>query len=119
MKNYIMHKLDDNKYIYFLVCLTYESILNYLNSIENDIKNSCLNGEILIDQLLVTGNGKNRFLKCEYTNGKINLSTAQNVNPENEYKFLSTKLLQQNFENIKISILTEKQKKLIIEGNII
>ena len=43
-------------------------------------------GKILIDQLLVTGNGQNRFIGCEYVNGILDFTTAQVVHPDDYYK---------------------------------
>lgn len=116
MSNYLLYQLNNDQYDYLLLCLTYESILNYLDQLENDqlIQNS--SGKLLIDQLLVTGNGKNRFIACDFKHGEIILSTAINVTPENKYKDLTIKLLQQNYELLKYSILSTHQRELILEG---
>jgi hypothetical protein len=116
MKYYELYKLDKDQYNYFLLCLTYESILNYLDILKNDpfLQNS--RGKLLIDQLLVAGNGKNRFISCDYSFGKIILSTATNVKPDIKYKDLTIKLLQQNFELLKSSILSDRQRDLIMDG---
>lgn len=116
MKNYVLYDLQNGKYDYFLLGLTYESILNYLDILENDQLLHNKSGKLLIDQLLVTGNGKNRFITCEYNRGEIVLSTAENIIPDKEYKDLAIKLLQQNIELLKCSILSDHQRELISEG---
>ena len=38
-------------------------------------------GKILIDQLLITGDGHNRFMGCDFKNGKLDFKTAHIVSP--------------------------------------
>lgn len=116
MRNYILYELSNDQYDYQLLCLTYESILNYLDQIENDLVLRNRSGKLLIDQLLVTGNGRNRFIACEFRDGEIILSTARNVVPENKYRDLTVKLLQLNYELLKCSILSDHQRELVMEG---
>jgi len=118
LSNYSLYQLNNDQYDYLLLCLTYESILNYLNQLENDQLIQNHSGKLLIDQLLVTGNGKNRFIACEFKNGEIILSTAINVTPENKYKNLSIRLLQQNYGLLKYSILSDNQRELILAGQV-
>jgi hypothetical protein len=116
MKDYLLYNLNNNQYDYFLLCLTYESILNYISTLENEQLLQSKKGKLLIDQLLITGNGKNRFMACEYNCGEIVLSTAENIIPDRSYKDLTIKLLQQNFEQLNNSILSDHQRELIMEG---
>jgi hypothetical protein len=116
MGNYILYKLNNSQYDYLLLCLTYESILNYLDQLENDQLLRNRSGKLLVDQLLVTGNGRNRFIACDFRNGEIILSTANNVASDNKYKVLTMKLLQQNYDLLKCSILSDHQRELILEG---
>ena len=116
MNRYILKNLNDNKYNRYLLCLTYDSILNYIDLLENDnvIKNS--KGVLLIDQLLVCGNGKNRYITCEYNNGNILLTSAQNITPEKYYLEMGTNLLGKHLDLLRNSILTEKQIGMIEQG---
>jgi hypothetical protein len=116
MGNYVLYQLSNDKYDHLLLCLTYESILNYLDQLENDKLLRNKSGTLLIDQLLVTGNGRNRFIACEFRDGEIILSTARNVVPENKFRDLTIKLLQVNYELLKCSILSDHQRELIMEG---
>lgn len=119
MKKYILEKINEDEYTYFIISLTYESILDYIEDIEKKIsieKNKIL---ILIDQLLTTGNNKNRFISCEYQNGKIKLYTAKNVDCSNDIRKISSQVLKDNYELIENSILTKNQKQCIKEGRAI
>jgi hypothetical protein len=116
VRNYLLYQLQNDQYDYFVVCLTYESILNYLSQLENDQLLRDKSGVLLIDQLLVTGNGRNRFIACDFRDGEINLSTARKVVPDNKYKCLTVKLLQQNYDLLQCSILSDHQRELIMEG---
>lgn len=119
MKKYILEKINEDEYTYFIISLTYESILDYIEDIEKKLsieKNKIL---ILIDQLLTTGNNKNRFISCEYQNGKIKLYTAKNVDCSNDIRKISSQVLKDNYELIENSILTKNQKQCIKEGRAI
>lgn len=116
MGNYLLIQLSNKEYDYLVLCLTYESILNYLDELENDLFFENKSGKILVDQLLVTGNGKNRFIVCEFKNNEILLSTAKNIVPDKEYRYLTSKLLQQNYQILGCSILSDHQRDLIMDG---
>jgi len=116
MKEYAICKPLRGEYDGFLLCLTFESILSYLTHIEKEQLISTTKGTLLIDQLLVTGNGRNRFLKCSYSYGKINITTAQNIHPESYFRELSVNLLMQNYALLHNSILTDQQKENIQKG---
>lgn len=119
MKKYILEKIYEDEYEYFVISLTYESILDYIEDIEKNLsmeKNKII---ILIDQLLTTGNNKNRFISCEYQNGKIKLFTARNVNCSENIRKISSQVLKDNYDLIENSILTKYQKQRIKEGRAI
>jgi hypothetical protein len=116
MAKYILYKLNNDQYDYLLLCLTYESILYYLDQLENDQLLRNMSGKLLVDQLLVTGNGRNRFITCDFKDSEIILATSKSVVPDNKYKNLSIRLLQQNYELLKYSILSDHQRDLVMEG---
>ena len=117
MKNFIICKMDSRHF--YLLCMNYESILNYLDQIENSKEILENEGLLIIDQLLVTGDGKNRFIACRFVYGTVDLSTARNVHPKDEYKELTSCLLKKNMLSLNSSILTESQKGLIEKGHAI
>lgn len=116
MKKYVLIKINEDKYVYFIISLTYESILDYLEEIEKKLSIEKNRIGILIDQLLTTGNNKNRFISCEYQDGKIKLFTAKNVDCSENIRKISSQVLKDNYELIENSILTKNQKQCIKEG---
>ena len=116
MKKYAIYKTTGREYDGFLLCLTFESLLDYLDCIEMEPLISCSNGTLLVDQLLITGNGKNRYISCSFFNGKINISSVKSVLPNQYYRNLSLNLLQRNYALLRNSILTDTQKENIEKG---
>jgi hypothetical protein len=117
MKNYILNQLNTNQY--FLINLDYNSILNYLDEIESEYLIESNKGELIVDQLLVAGNGKNRFISCQFSYGKIELGSAKNIEGTYEYKRITTELLKRHHNDLKYSILTDSQLKMIQEGHVV
>ena len=94
MKEYAIYEMTNSEYDGFLLCLTFEGLTGYLDRIEMEPLISCSNGALLIDQLLITGNGRNRYISCSFSNGKINISSVKSVLPNKYYRKLSLDLLQ-------------------------
>lgn len=110
-------KIEENDIGWFVIGLTYKSILEYLPLIQKEIEKDYLfTGAILIDQLLSAGNGKNRFIQCVVKNGKIDLTTAQNIIPTEIFKKITSEELRRNGKILDNSILTERQRLLIKQG---
>lgn len=102
----------------FVLCLNYDSILNYVNEIENQIVDKIRKGKIIVDQLFVTGNGKNRFIECDFADGQVLLSTAKVIKPNVRYLNLSKEYLAQNRSILDKSILTSNEKNRVLGGSI-
>ena len=113
MNEFIIHKVNNNGYDRFLLCLTFESIANYKSSIESSPLITNQTGKMLIDQLLVTGNGPNRFISCDYINGILDFTTAKNVQISNIFKSITVKWLNCHYMYVDHSILTESQRRCI------
>jgi hypothetical protein len=113
---YVIHSKEYN---YFIICLSYESILNYINDIEKEIGENKDKKTILIDQLLVTGNGRNRFLSVDICDGKIDFTSAKNVDAKQYYHQLTCSELKRNKDILKYCILTDRQVNMILEGLVI
>lgn len=114
MKNYEIQQLQDKKYNALLLWLSSESIIEYITEIEHEPLLMQSKGTLLIDQLLITGDGENRFVSCLYNHGKIDLTTAKRVEQSNCNK-ISKELLRKNFKLLNYSILTKKQLQEIKE----
>lgn len=116
MKEYVIQQLNNKEYDIFLLCLTFESILSYIKHIEHEQLILKSKGILLVDQLLVTGNGKNRFLSCLFDHGRIDLSTVKTICPQEYYRRISIDLLKKNIELLHNSILTDRQRESIKKG---
>lgn len=125
-----MHNNNNNNYETFyystgdyrcqILCLSYASIYSFIDEIQNELKEKQIkNARILIDQLLITGNNKNRFLSVDFNNGKLSFSTASNVLGDSIYRQFTASYLKKDNEYLKNSILSSNQKKLIERGCII
>lgn len=99
--------------------MDYQSVLNYLSDVEDERLIQSNSGELIIDQLLVAGNGKNRFLSCQFSHGEINLNTAKNIAATDNFKSISSKVLAQNIDRLKYSILSDNQLELIRQGHVV
>lgn len=94
----------------FILCLSHQSIATYIDEIANHPLIALKTGSILIDQLLVTGDGDNRFIECHFSKGIIDFESMHNVIPTKEDKLLSLSLLQRNYQYLHNSILTDEQR---------
>ena len=118
MNGFVIRKLNNEKYDKILVCLTFESIVNYLNDIEESSEINGQSGLLLIDQLLVTGNGRNRFICCEFSNGVVNINSTHDTDPSESIRKESVKILKENMGLLRHSILTDEQRESIVAGHV-
>lgn len=113
MSNFIIKEINKDGYDRFLLCLSFDSLLSYLGSIESSLKAVSDSGKVLIDQLLITGNNDNRFLSCDFSHGKFDFTTARIVNPANFFREETVDLLHDNYGYVENSILTDSQRQKI------
>ena len=110
-------RIDEDSIGWYVIGLTYRSILEYFPMIQLEVeKDAFYTGSILIDQLLSAGNGKNRFIQCTVKEGKIDLTTAKNIVPQELFKKITSEELRRNRKVLDNSILTERQRLLIAQG---
>lgn len=114
MKEYTkIIKTNVEGYDRLVICLTFESLLTYIEKIECSLSRAETDGTILIDQLLITGDGPNRFMSCLFKNGKLDLSTAHTVIPAEYYRKKTVEFLHDNYCYVENSILTDEQRQKI------
>lgn len=115
---YKTYYLDDDIYSCLVICLSYASLYNYLDTLCMELKNKGINTAILLlDQLLITGNKQNRFLAVEFSNGKILPQSATNVSSVSvKYRQITVKELQKRKTNLRNSVLSQAEIKLIEDG---
>lgn len=117
---YKLYTLSSSNYACLVVCLSYESIFNYVEELQAELESKGIQeGQILIDQLLISGNGKNRFLSMKIENGNFVYTSAQNVDAEQHYHQLTSSELMRNQKLLENSILTPKQVSMISRGCVI
>lgn len=116
MNNFFIKNIDVDSYDIFLLLLSSDSLFDELDFIENAINTIKNSGKIIIDQLLLTGNNKNRFITCDFECGKLKLDTCHIVSPPIVLREITTKWLQSNFKYVENSILTYNQRNQIKNG---
>ena len=113
MHEYIIFDANVDGYDKYVLCLSFESLLSYIEKIEAVLAEETTEKRILIDQLLITGNGTNRFMSCVFSNGRLDFKTAQNVTPTEFFRKETVKWLHDNYSYVENSILTEDQRQKI------
>lgn len=113
MNEYIILNTYVDGYDRHVLCLSFESLLSYIRKIESVLSKEAREERILIDQLLITGNGSNRFLSCVFSNGRLDFRTAQIVTPSKFFRKETVEWLHDNYSYVENSILTEEQRQMI------
>lgn len=115
---YKTYYLENDIYSCLVICLSYASLFNYLDTLCMELKNKGITtARLLLDQLLITGNKQNRFLSIEYSEGHILLQSAQNVTSiETKYRTLTANELKKRKSHLYNSILSKAEIKMIEEG---
>lgn len=116
MQNFILKEINQDGYDRFLLCLSFDGLATCLNSIEASLELAHSSGKILIDQLLITGNNDNRFLSCDFSNGRLDFKTAHIVNPTCFFRKETVDWLHNNYGYVENSILTEAQRQKVKNG---
>lgn len=114
MSEYIIKKISKDGYDRFLLLLTCESIFDYIKNIEETLTILNTSGRVLIDQLFLTGNCDNRFISCEFKDGKLDFKTAHFVNPSYYFRKETVNWLHNHYNYVENSILTETQREKIM-----
>lgn len=117
---YKTYYLSSGSYDCLVVCLSYESIFSYIDTMQSEFRNSGIQkGKVLIDQLLIAGNGRNRFLSIDIDNSNFILTSAKNVEADRFYHQLTSSELNKNIKLLENSILSSKQISMIARGCVI
>lgn len=112
--------LTAGTYNCLVVCLSYKSIFNYFDNLQNELKsNGIFDANILIDQLLISGNNNNRFLSILLSKGEFVYTSAKNVKPGFYYNQLTSNVFTCDQMILQNSILTNKEVSSISKGNTI
>lgn len=114
MKYFEIYKNEIENYIY-LVCLSQDNFLNYIKAIENLIESNKYRN-IIVDQLIITGNGYNRFVVCDINNKKINLISAKTINRNPYFDEITKKAFKKNKSIMESSSLARSIKDYYLYG---
>ncbi|MDR1689738.1 MAG: type II toxin-antitoxin system RnlB family antitoxin [Clostridiales bacterium] len=119
-KHYKIYNFSFGSYDCLIICLSYESLVDLLDGLKAELNaRNVDNGNILIDQLLIAGNGKNRFLNIVFKEGDFILSTAKNVDADYYYHQITASEFKRNPAVLENSILSSRQVALISKGSVI
>lgn len=116
MNTFVIKETQIDGYDRFLLWLSFESLIDHLSSIEDDHNIVNSSGRILIDQLFITGDEDNRFICCDFKNGKLDFKTAHIVSPVDSFRKETVQWLHDNYGYVEHSILTESQRQKVKEG---
>ena len=118
---YKTYYLADETYSCLVICLSYASLYNYLDKICAELNaNGISNAQLLLDQLLITGNKHNRFLSIELSNGHIIPQSAKNVDRiDAKYRTITSMELRKRKTILHNSILSKTEIQLIEDGIVI
>lgn len=116
MNTFVIKETNIGGYDRFLLWLSFESLIDHLGSIEEDPSMVNSSGKILIDQLFITGDGDNRFISCDFKNGKLDFKTAHIVLPMDFFRMETVQWLHDNYHYVEHSILTESQRQKVKDG---
>lgn len=114
MKKFEMIELNDRNTL-LIQTLVSESPFEFLSEIQDELRNISFTGNVIIDELLHSGNNEERFIGCEIKDG---------VFINNSFHFLKVKkqdpirqhigdYLRKNPEELRLSGLTAYQIDLI------
>lgn len=113
MNEYTILRTNKEDYDRLVLCLSSESLFEYIEKIEQTLAEDNLDGKVLVDQLFITGNGTNRFMSISFFHGKFSVKTAHVVDPPEHYRKATVEWLHNNYHYVEHSILTTDQKQKI------
>lgn len=115
--NFKMFYLSSGQFSCQVLCLSYRSIYSYVDKIQAELRSKNIkNANILIDQLLITGNSQYRFLSIKLVDGSFCFNDAFNVVPEAIHRQFTASFLRQQQNLLKSSILTQQEISMLKKG---
>ena len=113
MSNFVILDTKDVDYHKYVLCLSCNNFGDYIKDIEEDLSKEDYSGKILFDQLLIAGNGSNRFMSCDFSAGKFDFDSAENVSPVEYIRQTTVDWLHDNNECVRYSILNSEQREKV------
>lgn len=113
--NFEVIKLNNEPYDFLIIATSYENPLSYLKEIGQEIQVEKAN--LLFDLTLINGIKSNRYIQCEYENGRKQLQPCSIVESVDEaIKAVSMDYFAKNEEVVKRSIISNSLKYLLKSG---
>lgn len=108
--------LDNNEYMILVVGMDCTDVFAFVKVLHDEPMVKDLNGKILLDQLLITGNTDTRFVEVPYKDGVAKLYLGKKVEVDEEIRQLSTDMLLESGIDLDNTILSDCQKRIIRNG---
>ncbi len=117
MNNYNINFLKCSDYSALVILCNSDSPLQYLEDIATDLRDNLIEGNILIDQILHSGNNEERFIECKFDQGMFTRNSFKFVRipKDSEFRKKTCNFLSET-SLIEYSILSSIQKKMINKG---
>ena len=113
----VLYKVLDNKeYTILAIVADCTDVFAFVNVLHEESMAKDLNGKVLLDQLLLTGNADNRFVEVPYKDGVPKLYLGKKVEVDEEMRQLSTDMLLESGIDLDNTILSDCQKRIIKNG---
>lgn len=113
MKKYTIVETNAEDYKRLIICLSYESLVSYMEIIEQELTKENVEGTVLVDQLFLTGNDIDRFMSISFSHGKFDADTAAVADPPRCCREETVAWLHDNYQYVEYSILTAKQRQKV------
>ncbi|SCL88148.1 type II toxin-antitoxin system RnlB family antitoxin [Sporanaerobacter sp. PP17-6a] len=118
MSKYKIEYIRSGAFSALIISLTYENIFKELEKIEKELTDNHINGMVVFDNLLKTGNNEERFISAFFNGTKFDRNSFKftKISRVNSVRQLSCSSLRNYKENIEMSILNKFQKDLLLRG---
>lgn len=119
MKKYNIIKLNnDSQYACLILLCNANSPYDYLEQIADELVKIKVGGEILIDQILHSGNNQKRFIAFELNDGRLVNGEYREIKKDSVYRKTACEYLKTS-KLVDSSILTSIQKRMSNKGIVI
>lgn len=118
MKDFVVKKVNKTDYDYLIIATSYESPIDDLGEVENEIKG--YTGKIVFDLTLINGMNSNRYLEAEVVSGIIDRKSFKiKKNFDKQIGRISREFFRDNVEIVDHSTITNALKFLLKKGKCI
>jgi len=112
--SYSIHKITSNNLLAVIYSVNFDSPMNHICSIENELKEYGSTGEIFFDLLLSNGNTTDRFYSAIFDGNKIVENSIKKItNPPQKIQKKSLLFYHDKQEYLSNSVLNKAQRFLV------